>query len=129
MFITAVLYFLGLPIPFNETPFFPIFFGIFTMLLPVFIYINSKKNFATHARLHEQIIYEFNEDKILMTGESFKAEMDWTKLYRIDELSNWILIYQSKTIANVIPKYSFGGGLGDFKKLVISKKIESRFKK
>jgi hypothetical protein len=129
MLITAILYFLGVPIPFDNAPYFPLIFGFFIILLPYFLYRNSKKNFSSHARLHEEITYEFTEEKISITGETFKSEMDWTKLYKIEEMSNWILIYQNRIIANVIPKDSFGDKLIDFKNLVIGKNIKNKFKK
>jgi len=129
MLFTSILYFLGLPVPVSSTPYMPLFFGIFTIVLPLFIYRNSKRNFSSHGRLNEQISYEFTEDKIIITGESFKTEMDWTKLYRIEELPKWILIYQNRIIANVILKSSFDNNLNDFKNLVLSKQIKSKFKK
>jgi hypothetical protein len=129
MLITAILYFVGIPIPFSSTPFFPLFFGVYTLLLPLFIYRTSRKNFSTHKRLHEQITYEFNDGKILITGESFKSEMDWVSLYQIGELPNWILLYQNRMIASVIPKDAFGDKLLDFKNFVISKGLKNNLRK
>jgi hypothetical protein len=39
-----------------------------------------------------------------LTGETFNTEMKWDKTYKIEELKNWFLIYQSKKTANIIPK-------------------------
>jgi hypothetical protein len=65
----------------------------------------------------------------ICTGETFKSEMSWTKLYRVQELRNWILIYQSKTAANIIPKESFGEILSEFKRLVVESNVKSNFNK
>ena len=40
-----------------------------------------------------------------MTGDSFRAEFSWDKIYRIEELSEWFLIYQNKRLVNPIPKH------------------------
>jgi YcxB-like protein len=129
MFIMSFLYFLDYEIPFNKPPYFQILFGLFIIaVLPFTIYRNAKKNFSTHGILQETIIYEFTDDKIKMIGESFNSEMDWTKIHKIVELKNWILIYQNRQIANVIPKESFGDNLSGFKLLAKSKGIETKFK-
>lgn len=55
--------------------------------------------------------------------------MDWTKIYKILELKNWILIYQNRQIANLIPKEYFGDNLHEFKELVKRKGIKAKLKK
>jgi hypothetical protein len=63
-----------------------------------------------------------------ITGETFSSEMDWSKIYKVLELKNWILIYQSKLIANAIPKESFDDNLESFKEIVRNKNIKVKFK-
>jgi len=48
--------------------------------------------------------YEFFDQKMKITGESFNSELDLTKSYKIQEIRNWFLIYQSRQVANFIPK-------------------------
>lgn len=79
--------------------------------------------------LIEQIRYEFTDEKILLTGESFASEMEWQKIHKVLELRDWILIYQSKQVFNVIPKESFGKNLSDFKSLVRNCNVKSKFRK
>ena len=95
---------------------------------PVSVYMGSKKNFSSHGRLKEKMIYEFTDNMIKITGETFNSEFDWSKIYKITELKDWILIYQNRQIANIIPKESFGENIIDFKNLVRGKNIRIKFK-
>ncbi len=103
------LYFIGLPI-FKEPPVMPIILGLsFTFLLPVSIFLSAKKNFYSNARLQEEVEYEFYWNKMKTKGSSFNSEIEWKKSYKIVELKKWFLIYQSRQVANLIPKRSLDG--------------------
>jgi hypothetical protein len=102
--------------PVDKPPYFQLIFGFaIVALLPFLIYRSAKKNYSTHGRLQERIIYNFTEERITITGETFSSELSWEKTYKIEELRDWILIYQNNIIANIIPKANFGGNLNEFK--------------
>ncbi len=129
MFISSIYYFLGFNVPVDSPPYFQIVFGFFIIaILPFSIYWSAKKNFSSHGRLQERIIYEFTDEKIKITGETFSNELDWTKTYKIAELKDWILIYQNRQIANILPKESFGEKISDFKILVKNKNVKAKLK-
>jgi len=98
------------------------------MILPISIYWSAKRSFSTNKRLQEKIIYEFTNENIIIKGETFNSELNWSKTYRIMELNNWILIYQSRLTANVIPKKSFDSQLATFKEIIRSNNIKAKFK-
>jgi hypothetical protein len=129
MLVLSILYFLGYHMTLDKPPFALLIIGLITIFIPVSIFKSARKAFSSHGRLQEKMVYEFTLDKIIITGETFKTEMDWTKLYKIQELKDWILIYNNKINANVIPKESFGEDLRDFKNIVVENKIKSNFKK
>lgn len=129
LIVTSLLYFIGFKIPFSEPPYFQLFLGLFIIILyPLFFILSVRKTFMTHLRLHERIIYEFNPDKITITGETFKSEMNWSKIYRIQELRNWILIYQNRLIANIIKKDTSGIDIKYFRELVRMNNVKANFK-
>lgn len=76
----------------------------------------------------EKISYEITEKYIRIKGESFNSAMDWTKIFKILELKNWILIYQNEQAATIIPKVAFGEKISEFRNMVKSKKINSELK-
>ena len=129
MFIGSIFYFLGFNVPVDSPPYFQIVFGFFIIaILPFSIYWSGKKNFSSHGRLQEKIIYEFTDEKIKITGETFNSELDWGKTYKIKELKDWILIYENRQIANILPKESFGEKIKDFRILVKSKNVNAKLK-
>ena len=91
--------------------------------VPVFTYISAKTNYKANKRISETITYDFNEDTIITDGESFNATLTWDKIYSVTETKNWILIWQNKQVANVIPKRDFlQDDLKTFKDLVRNQK-------
>jgi hypothetical protein len=125
-----LLYFLGCNIPYDKPPYFQLLFGIFIVsLLPVSVYLGAKKNFSSLGKLQERIIYVFTEENMRMTGETFDFELEWTKVRRILEMRKWILIYQSKTTAFILPKESFGENLNEFRSLIRRTKIPAKLKR
>jgi len=119
MFIGAILYFLGFNIPVSEPPYLPLVLGSFLVLgFPILIYFNVKRDFYSNKSLREEISYEFGEKGFRQTGETFSAEVNWNSVFKIVELRNWILIYQSKMLMCPIHKESFDTDqLKDFKAL------------
>ena len=122
--------FLGFNIVFAEKPYFPLMLSIGILLvLPSLIYYSCIKNYSTNGLLSEKINYEFTNDKIYVTGETFKNEKDWSKIYKIMEINSCILIYQSKHLFTIIPNEFFGDQLNEFRNIVRNKNIKGKLKK
>jgi len=131
IFLLPVFYFLGINFSFVAPPYFQLALGFsIVAFLPYSVFRGAKKNFTSHARLQEKISYEFTEDKIIITGDTFNSEMDWTKTHKITELKNWFLMYQNIQIANLLPKDAFTDSqIIEFRNLVKSKNIKAKLKK
>lgn len=109
MLITSLLFYTGVAstIYENNPPTFQLTLGLFFVFgFPIIIYFSAKKNFSSSQLLHEKVEYEFSKENLKMTGESFKTEYSWEKTYKIEELSEWFLIYQNRRVANLIPKHN-----------------------
>ena len=130
MFIGSILYFLGFNIPFDSSPYFPLIFGFaIVAIVPFSIYRAGKKTFSANPGLRERIIYEITDEKIKQIGETQNTEMNWTTIDKVLELKNWILIYQNKKSAFILPKESFGDQLIEFREIVKNKSIKSKLRK
>lgn len=106
MFLSGfVLYFFTEEL--EESLFSPLIAGmILTFLFPFSIFVSSTRNFNSDKRLQEEMEYEFTDEKMKVSGESFSFELELSKTHQIIELKNWFLIYQNKISANLIPKRS-----------------------
>lgn len=63
--------------------------------------------------------YEFDIEGVKITGESFKSEFTWDKVYKVSESRRWIMIWQNKIVSNIISKKNFkGNDLENFKEIV-----------
>lgn len=131
MFIGAILYFIGvISIPTDGPPYITLLLGFLIVVVsPLSTYIASRRAFYSHTSLRETIFYEFEDDKIQVTGETFNSVLTWSSIYKVLELKHWMLIYQSKLIANIIPKQSFQGTqLADFRELVKNSNVKAELK-
>jgi len=94
--------------PTMEFPVFQLIFGLFiTIGLPIQVYFAAKRNYKLNTRLRETIIYELSPDTYRITGESFHSESTWDKVHGVTESKDWVLIWPTRHMANVIPKRTF----------------------
>ncbi|MDD3489913.1 MAG: YcxB family protein [Paludibacter sp.] len=116
----------------TEFPWFLLFFGFFISVgQPIILYFITKKNYMSNGRISETIIYEFDYESILVTGESFNSRLTWDKVYSVTENKDWILIWQNRQSANVLPKRDFKNEeLQLFKEIVNShSELKNKLKK
>jgi hypothetical protein len=106
--VTSVLYFFGLFGSFSSPPYFQLFLGICIVLfLPFSVYRQANRSFNGNRRLSESITYEFSQEQVSLTGESFSSTYTWDKIPKIEINKKWVLIYQNKTTANIIMRKNF----------------------
>ncbi len=86
----------------------PVILMVFCLMIiigvPISLYLTSKRNFNSNYRLQEEIECELSNDNMKMRGETFNTESDLNQTYKIEELKNWFLLFQNRTIFNLIPK-------------------------
>ncbi|MBF9251753.1 YcxB family protein [Pontibacter sp. 172403-2] len=89
-------------------PYFQLIFGtVVVFYLPFTVYRSARKNFLSHANLQENMTYTFTPEQIIIQGETFNSTTSWDKVYKVQELKGWFLIYQSKQVAHLVPKDTF----------------------
>ncbi len=78
-----------------------LYFGMIAFWM-VMIWFVARRNFRSNKRIQEQLTYTIEDDKFSVTGESFKSEMTWNKVYKIIKTKKWLLVFQSRQSANFI---------------------------
>lgn len=92
---------------------------IIGVIQPLVIYSTIWKNYHSSNFLKEPLEMEFTPTLIRSRGESFYTEYTWEKIFKVDELKSWFLIYQNNLSAIMVPKKSFSPeGLDAFKALL-----------
>jgi len=115
---------------FVDPPYAEFFVGIFLIFIyPIIIFYKAKKNFESNKILQEKVSYEFIEDKILISGDSFNSELSWGSIIKVEETKDWILIYHNKQTAILLLKSSIGENLVPLKALISSKNVKTKFNK
>lgn len=106
--MACVLYGLGYGRDFMTAPLSNLLLGFFCAgLVPLSIFYNSKKTYDVNKYLQEESEWSVDENKIKIKGKSFESEYDWTNIYQIKRVGDWILIYKDRIICNFIPLYAF----------------------
>ncbi len=91
----------------------------FILLIPTMTYILARRAYSLHSRMTETMIYNVDETHIQLTGETFNVQFTWDKILGVSETKNWVLIWQNKYIANVLPKRDLSiGDLNTLKYIV-----------
>ncbi|MCB0515263.1 MAG: YcxB family protein [Chitinophagales bacterium] len=136
-FITGIGLFILVSIIFSyssltQFPWIQLIFGLyFTVVIAILVYFYAIRNYKSNRRISETINYEFDSENIQITGESFSSKLTWNKIYSVTENKDWILIWQSRQIANIVPKRDFKEGeLQAFKDIVKSQSgLKNKLKK
>lgn len=75
-------------------------------IMPFFfvkLYFSAKKIYRTSA-IGEVVNYKINNEVISSKGETFEYSFAWDRVCKMSETRSWILLWQSKNVANIIPK-------------------------
>src|SRR5436190_13973760 len=95
-------------------------FFLITIVQPAVIFTTIRQNYRSSSHLKEELKIEFTMTEIKIHGDSFYTVLDWGKIYKVQELKDWMLIYQNSLSAIIIPKRSLTGKLREFKHLLHS---------
>jgi hypothetical protein len=120
MLLIILYYYLIDPSHFESFPFYQFIFGIYaTVGMPLGTYWAARRSFRNNPRLQETILYTIDHEFIELKGESFNSKLTWEKIYKVTETKRWMLIWQTKSLANVLPKKDFDTkSLTQFKSLI-----------
>ncbi|MDP4185617.1 MAG: YcxB family protein [Bacteroidota bacterium] len=121
LMLSALIQLVGIYQLFSMQPYVQLVFSLFfTVFFPISLRMQTRRSFKMMRKLQETMIYHFNEEEILIEGETFKKRLNWDTIFKIKELKHLILIYQNKNVANIVLKDSFGDKFPEFKTMVQS---------
>jgi hypothetical protein len=76
---------------------------IVVVFISLSTFIGAKISYRSNSRIKEIIEYIFGNDYLEVKGESFSSKLTWEKIYKVTKTKHWLLIWQNRQIANVIP--------------------------
>ncbi|HET7734244.1 MAG TPA: YcxB family protein [Paludibacter sp.] len=77
------------------------------VLILIRTYYSISNNYKSTPLLHEIVQYTFTSEGISSVGQSFSASVSWSQIVRIEEKTDFFLIYQSSSLMLVISKENF----------------------
>jgi hypothetical protein len=75
------------------------FVAIWTPLVSLY---QVRRSFKSSYKLSELIKYEFSDEGYIKTGQSFNSKIDWVKVYKIQIIRGWLILYHSRYGADMI---------------------------
>lgn len=77
------------------------------LVLPLLTYLRTKSYFEKHPLLSEETTFYFESKRIEVVTLESHTTLTWRRIYKIKEFNHYILIYQNRHIAYVVPKKAF----------------------
>ena len=72
------------------------------ILTPLSAFSQVMRAFKSTYKLSEPTIYEFSDEGYSATGESFTSKSDWSKVYKVQIIKGWLILYLSRHAANMV---------------------------
>jgi hypothetical protein len=95
-----------LPLPKPEIYQFITLFLI-VVVQPSIIFWTIRRNYYSSNHLREPLEIEITKTEINMQGRSFFTKIAWKNIFKVQEQTNWYLVYQNNLSAIIIPKTAF----------------------
>ena len=80
---------------------------ILFLVLPILTYLRTKSYFEKNPSLSELTTFYFEPKRIEVVTLESHTTLTWRRIYKIREFKHYLLIYQNRHIAYVVPKKSF----------------------
>jgi len=77
---------------------------LIAIVQPTAIYLLIKRNYNSNNHLAEQLEIKVTTNEINVRGKSFYTELVWKNIFKVDEETNYLLIYQNTLSAIIISK-------------------------
>lgn len=77
---------------------------MFTVINPIWIFVNASKQVKLAPTFKDELIYELNENGIKVVQNDQELPIEWEDVQKIVETKNNIIIYLSRIRAFVIPQ-------------------------
>jgi len=104
--------------------------GYIYIAVPLIVYYRAKKTYRTIKNIDLPITYEFTDSKIELTSGELHSTIPWDNVYKVGESKSLFYIYQSKGIANLLPKRFFTDDqIAGFRELVKKSGVKYKFRK
>lgn len=93
-------------------------------------YFRLKNAFYSNAKIQEEIIYTFTDEKVHTKGETFEGDFTWNTIFKVKETADWFLIYQSKLTMNMVPKKDFSGSqITELRRMMKKNGVKAKLRK
>ena len=109
----------------------PLLFLVFSfpILFAAGSYFSAVSRLRHNTNLRNELKYSFSDEGIATEGPTFRGNLNWSGLHRIEETRHAFLLFHDRTNTQVLPKRFFGAnGVDAFRDLVRTnvKKIRLR---
>ncbi|RZJ49471.1 MAG: YcxB family protein [Chryseobacterium sp.] len=107
-----------------------IWFPAIILFIIVRSYFRLKNAFYSNTKIQEEIIYTFTEEKVQTKGETFEGDFTWNTVFKVKELKDWFLIYQSAQTMNMIQKAKMEKDqISELRKIIIENSVKAKLRK
>jgi hypothetical protein len=103
--------------------------AIVIIATPAFAYFKAISCYKPDSRISETITYEFTDNNFIVTGQSFNTSSSINKLHKVTANKKWLLIWQTKGTANIIPmSIVTETEISELKEILITNNVKYKFR-
>ena len=73
--------------------------GMILVVLPLFVYLNTRALYATSALVREEMEVEMNGEEIRIANEVMDLTYKWEGIHQVREYRSWMMIYTNRFTA------------------------------
>jgi len=107
-----------------------IWFPAIILFIIVRSYFRLKNTFYSNTKIQEEIIYTFTDEKVQTKGETFEGDFTWNTVFKVKELKDWFLIYQSAQTMNMIQKAKMEKDqISELRKIIAENGVKAKLRK
>jgi hypothetical protein len=88
--------------------------GVYFLLVPTISVLRSVKYFRSTPGVRDEITYTFNQSGYIVQGHTIKAEIQWTRIIKREEIGKFLILYLSNRVGNFIDKTKLTSGQLEF---------------
>ena len=82
-------------------------------------YFSAVSRLRHNMNLRNELKYSFSDEGIAAEGPTYRSNLTWSGLHRIEETRHAFLLFHDKTVAQVLPKRFFSAdGIGAFREII-----------
>lgn len=83
---------------------------VILIVLPASVVFSARKRYRKNPEYRKPVVYTFDEESLHVATAKKESRFDLSALFKVRKMNNWLLVYRTTRMANVIPLRDISSG-------------------